>query len=247
MKTILKQAYRKVFVPPVRPEPLMYRIELHNELLEMAGREGFRDQRILEIGPKDGLDSKRLASLSPAELVMIDLPEKRQASERWLSEINCPSKYIESNLMYMPQEQYQLLGGFHLIWCTGVLYHNAEQMRLLRKLYQLLETGGYLVLESATLRLAPSLKNGCFVQIHYPQTYRDTGTITHLPTSHAIKAWLSMVGFDEVHDSDCYQRYDARLVGQRYACICKKNGEDEADGYYQQSGLNPKYRFGDST
>jgi len=27
------------------------------------------------------------------------------------------------------------------------------------------------------------LQQGAFVEIHYPQTYRDTGTITHLPSA----------------------------------------------------------------
>ncbi len=245
MRTVLKRTYTRLFPP--HSEPLMYRVELFNELMDIKEKKFFYDKQILEIGPKDGLDSKRLASLSPQELIMIDLPEKRETNKSWLGEIDCPSRYIEANFMYMPILDYEALGKFHLIWCTGVLYHNTEQMRLLRKLYQLLEVGGYLVLESATLRLAKSLQNGCFVQIHYPETYKNTGTVTHLPTANAIKAWLTMVGFKEIYDSKCYVRYNRKIIGQRYACICKKNDEDEADSYYQKSGLNPKYKFGGST
>ncbi len=247
MQSLLRRIYRRIFPASLRPERLMYRVELFNELLKIAGNEQFFNKRILEIGPKDGLDSKRLANLSPQELIMIDLPEKREGNEQWLNQIDCPKKYIEANLMYMPHEAYQSLGKFHLIWCTGVLYHNAEQMRFLRKLYRLLEIEGHLVLESATLRLAKSLRDGAFVQIHYPETYRNTGTITHLPTANAIKAWLSMVGFKKIHDSICYEKYDRKLVGQRYACICQKSDQDEVDSYYQKSGLNPEYHFGDST
>ena len=56
-----------------------------------------------------------------------------------------------------------------------------------------------------------------------------------------------MVGFREIYDSNCYVSHHKNLIGQRYACLCKKNAEDESDVYYQKSGLNPKYRFGDST
>lgn len=241
----LKNLYSRCFLP--HTERLMYRVFLFDELLNISGEGYFRDSRILEIGPKDGLDSKRLASLLPEELVMIDLPEKREGNEQWFSQITCPSKYIEANFMYMPTQDYEALGSFRLIWCTGVLYHNAEQMRMLRKLYRLLKVGGYLVLESATLRLAKSLRSGAYVEIHYPETYRQTGTVTHLPTADAIRAWLTMVGFQEIHDSHCYRSYNRNLIGQRYACICKKNDEDESDAYYQKSGLNPQYRFGDST
>ena len=242
---LLRQLYNSLF--PVPPESLMYRLELFNELLNITGKEHFRNTRIFEIGPRDGLDSKRLASCSPKELVMIDLPEKRESNNIWLSEVTCTNRYIEGNLMYLSLQDYEALGKFQLVWCTGVLYHNPEQLRMLRKLYRLLDIGGYLVLESATLRLAKSLKQGSYVEIHYPKTYRNTGTVTHLPTVSAIKSWLRMVGFQEIHDSRCYRRYNKDLADQRYACICKRNDEDESDSYYIKSGLNPKYRFGDST
>lgn len=239
----VKELNDKIFPPSI--EPLMYRIELFKELKKLAGKDSLRDIRILEIGPRDGLDSKRLESLSPKELVIIDLPERGRGNEKWFSELSCPKKYIEGNFMYMSPEDFNALGKFDLIWFTGILYHNAEQMRMLRKLYRLLEVGGYLVLESATLRL-PFIKNGSFVKVCYPKTYRDTGTVTHLPTKGAIKSWLQMVGFKEIHDSNCYRKYNRNIMGSRYACICKKNGEDESGAYYQKSGLNPKYRFGDS-
>jgi 2-polyprenyl-3-methyl-5-hydroxy-6-metoxy-1,4-benzoquinol methylase len=225
----------------------MYLLELFGELLKIAGKEYFLNTRILEIGPKDGLDSKRLASCSPNELVMIDLPEKHEGNIEWIRELTCLNRYIEENLLYMSIQDYEALGKFRLVWCIGVLYHNAEQMRMLRKLYRLLDVGGYLVLESATLRLAKSLQQGSYVEIHYPETYRNTRTITHLPTTGAIKSWLRMVGFQEIHDSSCYRRYNKDLKDQRYACICKKNNEDESDTYYAKSDLNTKYRFGDST
>jgi SAM-dependent methyltransferase len=230
-----------------KSERLMYRVHLFDELLRIMGPNFAKSKRILEIGPKDGLDSKRLASLQPNLLVMIDLPEKRGQINFWLAEITCPFMYIEANFMYMSVAEQLSLDKFDLIWCTGVLYHNAEQLRLLRKLYRILNVGGYLVIESATLRLAKKLREGCYVEIHYPRTYRDTGTITHLPSANAIKAWLKMVGFRQVQDSSCYEKDNKDLIGQRYACICKKTAEDEADIYYGKTGLNPNYRYGDST
>ena len=198
--------------PALAPEPLMYRVYLFEELLSLSGgRQSFLEKRILEIGPKDGLDSKRLAALRPQELVMIDLPEKREDVQKWLAEIQCPHKYIEAYLMYIPNEEYLALGKFDLIWCTGVLYHNTEQLRLLRKLYKTLNQGGYLVLESATLRLAKELQDRPYVEIHYPETYRNTGTITHLPSAAAIKAWLKMVGFQHVHDSSCFEKENTEI------------------------------------
>jgi len=240
----VKELNDKIFPPSI--EPLMYRIELFEELKKLTGKNLLNGIRILEIGPRDGLDSKRLESLSPKEFVIIDLPERSRGNEKWFSGLSCPKKYIEGNFMYMPTEEFNALGKFDLIWFTGILYHNAEQMRMLRKLYRLLNVGGYLVMESATLRASRFLRNRSVVEICYPKTYRDTGTVTHLPTKGAIKSWLKMVGFKEIQDSNCYGKYNKDILNSRYACICKKNGEDESGAYYQKSGLNPEYRFGDS-
>ena len=225
----------------------MYRVHLFDELMALAGPDRFAGKRLLEIGPKDGLDSKRLMALNPAELVLLDLPEKDSLVHRWLPQLPGPHSYIVGNFMYLPPQEYDALGRFDLIWCTGVLYHNAEQLRMLRRLYKMLEPGGYLVLESATLRLAKKLRQGAFVEIHYPRTYRDTGTITHLPSAGAIKAWLAMVGFTQIHDSRCYEPQDQSLIGHRYACICQKTAADDGYIYYGRSGLNPAYRLGDAT
>ena len=231
-----------------RDEPMIYRRELFAELLVLAGRAKFVGERVLEIGPKDGLDSIRLASLNPRELVMVDLPEKRMRVKGWLDDILCPRRYVEANIMYMSDSELLELGRYQLIWCTGVLYHNAEQLRFLRKIHQLLEPSGFLVLESATLRQPWFLRGGSFVKIYYPRTFNDTGTITHMPTASTIKKWLQMVGFTEIHDSKCHRASDWRLLWQRYACVCRRSVDEDASGtYYYKSGRNPAYRFGEST
>ena len=82
-------------------ERLMYRVYLFEELCTLTDRQTFNGKRILEIGPKDGLDSRRLAALEPNELIMIDLPEKKDMVVEWLTSLQCPNKYIEANFMYM--------------------------------------------------------------------------------------------------------------------------------------------------
>lgn len=235
----------RLAAPVKSGERLGYRYHLFQELLTLRPADFWQQKRLLEIGPKDGMDSRRLAGLNPAELVLIDLPEKHEQVQAWLTSLPGPCRYIEANYMYMTAAEHAALGIFDLIWCTGVLYHNSEQLRMLRRLYTMLTPDGYLVLESATSR-NPILKDGAFVEIHYPQRYRDTATITHLPTAGAIRAWLMMVGFHEIHDSACYQPENADLIGQRYACIAHKTGVDDGDIYYGGTN-NPAYRLGDST
>ncbi|MBL8833942.1 MAG: methyltransferase domain-containing protein [Rhodospirillales bacterium] len=228
-------------------EWLPYRTALFDELVALAGAGHFAGKRILEIGPRDGLDSRRLAGLRPAELVMLDLPEKGTVNREWLAGIDCPKRYIEANYLYMEAPARAALGRFDLVWFTGVLYHNAEQLRMLRLLFRQLVPDGWLVLESSTLRGPKALRDGAFVQIHWPQTFRDTGTITHLPSAGAVRAWLDMAGFGPIHDSSCFRKTNPELVGLRYAAIAWRGADDAGGAYYAKSGLNPDYRLGDAT
>ena len=223
-----------------------YRAELFAQLLWIAGAWHFEGARILEVGPKDGLDSARLARLGPRQLVLLDLPEKLEGSQQWREAIG-PCQYVQANLLYLTPSEFAALGAFGLIWCTGVLYHNAEQLRLLCRLHQLLVPGGYLVLESATARGPRWRRRGCYVEVHYPETYRDVETITHLPSAGAVRAWLAMAGFAEIHDVDCYRAHNRDLIGQRAAWICRKGEADQPYAYYTRTGLNPLYVVGESS
>ncbi len=240
-------AWRRIRWRQAKPERMMYRVHLFETLLSVAGPDSFRGGRILEVGPKDGLDSRRLDGLNPAELVMMELPEKRDLVAHWLPDIESRNRYVEGNLLYLPSSDLADLGSFDLIWCTGVLYHNAEQLRFLGRLWHLLASDGYLALESATLRGPRSLRSGRFVEVHYPDTYRETGSITHLPTAGAIEAWLRMVGFSQIQAAACYRDDERRLIGKRSAWICRKLPGDRPDAYYTGAGTNPRYGFGESS
>ena len=114
----------------------------------------------------------------------------------------------------MSKDEYDLLGKYDLIWFTGVLYHNPEQLRLIKKLYNLLNNNGVLVLETSTTRnnklskqTAVEIKN----QGHY-----------FLPTKKAVNLMLSMVGFEEVYQSKCFNRENFNKNNIRMAVIAKK-------------------------
>src|SRR5207244_2745906 len=95
--------------------------------------------------------SALLAALDPAELVLVDLPEKAPLVESWLPGIGCPTRFLAANLLFLSAEELASLGAFDLVWCLGVLYHNAEQLRLVRRLRNLCREGGRAVVESHVL------------------------------------------------------------------------------------------------
>lgn len=179
---------------------------------------GWRPRRILEIGPKDGLDSKRLLSLNPEVLVLLD--QKGRA----LPVLDDPRvTFRYGDFLDYDYEPYP----YDVIWCTGVLYHVKEQYRMIRKLYDLLMPLGTLVLESATIR-DPWLRNKNVVQILYPpservkQRWHLSLNVTHLPSRRAIESWLQMVGFTRIERSDCHLRTSRALARDRAAYLATK-------------------------
>lgn len=174
---------------------------------------GLKGKRILEIGPKHGQDSLLLSTLEPAELVLIDLPEKTPRVRQWLSTLHGAGsvRWIEGNFLYLTAEQYLELGQFDLVWCCGVVYHNVEQLRMFRRLFHACRVNGSVVIETATTRNR-ALSGLNVVEVHWPHTYRGVPTITHLPSRRAVQSWLEMVGFSDVRIEDVYS---ASIAWQR--------------------------------
>lgn len=207
--------------------------------------EPFRGRRILEVGPKHGEDSKLLAGLDPSELVLLDLPEKSEAIRRWLPEVaaRCPVQYVEGNLLYLDREQIRQLGVFDLVRCLGVVYHNVEQLRLLRRLFHLCAEGGLVVVESATTRNR-RLAGLNVVELHWPDAYRAVPTMTHLPSRRALASWIEMAGFSDVEVLDVYSR---ELRWQRAVLTGRKLSSRAPYVSYVESGANPAYVAGDAS
>ncbi len=180
---------------------------IFKHLNEIGFLDNYENKRILEIGPKHGKDSILLSTLKPKELVLIDLPSKREMVDNWLPQVSdkCKTKYIEGNILYLTKDQLEQLGKFDLIFCLGVLYHNVEQIRMLKRIYDLCNNNGTVVIESSTTRNKKLIKLNV-VEIHWPETYRGVPTITHNPSRLAIKSWLEMVGFSNVLIRDVYSK-----------------------------------------
>ena len=216
-------------------------------VFEFLKRQGFLDalenKRILEIGPKHGQDSLRLAGLKPRELVLIDLPNTDSMIEKWLPTVPCRTTYVQGNVSYLTQDQVRQLGTFNLVWCTGVIYYECEQLRLLKRLFDLTTCGGRIVVESSTTRNS-RLKDLNVVEIHWPMPYRHR--VTHLPSRLAIRSWLEMVGFEHCEIRDVYSR---RLRNTRAVCTAMKTtGSTPYSSHtFKTQGLNPRYEAGAAT
>jgi len=95
-----------------------------------------------------------------------------------------------------------------LVYCSGVIYHLAEQLRLCKILFDFLREGGLLVLESYVVKGEEKA-----VKVFWPDTHQKA-LCHHIPTRGCLKAWLEMVGFSDVRvHNDIYpRRYKNRTV-----------------------------------
>jgi SAM-dependent methyltransferase len=217
-----------------------YRHHLFEELRETARPAA--GLRILEIGPKDGEDTRRLLSLEPGELVLVDLPDKADALKASLAAIPDPRiELVIGNLMY--DAELTGLAPFDIVWCTGVLYHNPEQLRFVRRLFDLTRPEGWLVLESATARRAPASAEA-FVEIWHRRSdaemrrMRLAHNVTHLPSRAAVAAWLHMVGFTDIAPCGAHGKVSFALPLARAAFLARRPAGEAGETYYAAQGLH---------
>ena len=64
---------------------------------------------MLEIGPRDGLDTFRLETLDPKEIVIMDLKNRTEENKHWLKNLKGKTLTL-TNYMYLSPEEYKQLG-----------------------------------------------------------------------------------------------------------------------------------------
>jgi SAM-dependent methyltransferase len=217
-----------------RGDSVDYRKVLFEDLQRRLG--GRKPRRILEIGPKDGKDTRRLASLGAGEIVLVDLPNQKSEIEGWLPTLStAPIELIIGNFMY--DEVFNTIEPFDVVWCTGVLYHNPEQLRFIRQLFDVTGPDGVLVIETATARRAATRNDNC-VEIWFPpdkaasRNKHLSVNVTHLPSARAVESWLQMIGFLDIERSDCHRRVTRSLAADRVAFTAIRKSDAESGSYY---------------
>ena len=225
-----------------------YRELLFEELKLIKSKQNLN---ILEIGPKDGIDTKNLLKLKPSKLTLIDLPDKKQGINNWIKEIDSSKINIYyENIMY--EDSIINESPYDIIWCTGVLYHNPEQLRFLKRLYKVLKPGGTLILETATSRkIGLSNKIGVVeiwddIDNKTKKKYHLSQNISHLPNKSAVNTWLKQVGFTEIMVSKCF-RNNPLLQLKRVGFLANKpinESNRKYTSYYKIANLN--YEIGES-
>ena len=105
----------------------------------------FKDKKVLDIGCRDGLFSFYAEKRGAAEVVAIDNDLSKGASEFLIPFFKSKVKMYEKNLFDLTQEEY---GKFDIIIFVGVLYHLRYPFYSLKKIKDVLNLNGKLILET---------------------------------------------------------------------------------------------------
>lgn len=244
---LIKKIFSKTFDRKNRKTGFIrnpYRYYLFEELITVYGDNFFANKRILEIGPKDGEDTLRLDTLNPSEIILNDLEEIKNSSHPInnfykdfllpnLEKIKSNYKFVFGNINYLKKEELDNLGKFDLIWFTGIIYHIPEQIRILRKLYNILNIDGVLVLETSTTRNKKLIKQEA-IEIANNGSY-------FFPSRKAIITMLNLVGYKNIVISKCYNKENFNKKNIRLALFATKKS-NESDNLHRD-----KYIFGEAT
>ena len=172
---------------------------------------------VLEVGPKHGMHTKLFDELGAASFTLIELPEKRN-QQHWIKDIKAPVKVFYEDLLRIDFSGPTTGNTFDVILFCGVIYHNTEQLRLLKKLRTVVHSDTVLVFESSTTR-SDDLIDKNVIEVHWPKPYRDTKTVIFYPSKQACRSLLEMAGWKVIITSDD-EELKSHSNPHRFSCVC---------------------------
>ena len=172
------------------------------------------DKDVIEIGPKHGLHTMLTDVHNPRSITCVELPSKKDAINKWIHHIKSPVIFNYCDLL-----RFQATKSFDLVFFCGVLYHNNEQLRLLKKLHSMANDDALMVFESSVSR-NPSLQGLNAIEVCWPERFRSVETIIFHPSKMACKSLLEIAGWDVIASSDDHADL---ALDTRVALICRKS------------------------
>lgn len=157
----------------------------------------FQDKLVLEVGPKHGLHTEFIDKCGqPKSITCVELSSKESHINQWRNRIFSPFNIVYNDLLKYESDQ-----KFDFVLFAGVLYHNNEQLRLLKKLRSMSNDNTIMVFESSTTR-NKDLQDKNVIEVHWPERFRNVSTIIFHPSKQACKSMLEMSGWEIISSSD---------------------------------------------
>jgi SAM-dependent methyltransferase len=172
-----------------------YKID-HFKLFDITP-ETIAGKRVLDIGCNAGFDTFYLSTLGPGEIIGIEPVALFYTQALFLWSIyNCCN--LDFRRLGWQDARSAGLGTFGIVNCQGILYHEPSPMQLIEMLFDLLEPGGKLALETHI-----SLGDEMLARF-IPGTFNGDTSWFWLPTLRTLREMLSVRGFVDVVVHDWY-------------------------------------------
>ncbi|ACN15980.1 conserved hypothetical protein [Desulforapulum autotrophicum HRM2] len=156
-----------------------------------AGRiSALTHRRVLDIGSSNGYYMFRMASQKPRLVLGLE------PQHTFYFQFHAVNQYAgQANLFALPiafDAMPVTRGFFDTVFCMGVLYHRRSPLGMLRKIHDMMQIGGELVLENLVLESREDL---CL----FPEDrYAKMRNVFFIPSLKVMESWLKRAGFAEV-------------------------------------------------
>ena len=181
--------------------------------------------RYFEVGPKHGLHTLAIDSYQPMSITCVEAPNKIRSNEMFKIQNGSWINLVKTerfDIHYQDFSEYTTENKFDLIFYSGIIYHNTDQIGHLKKLHSIANTGAYLAFESSTSR-NEVIKDLNVIEVHHPPysgLYRGIETCSFHPTKKACKSMLEITGWEIIDDSDNHEEFSSP---ERISILCKKS------------------------
>lgn len=178
-----------------------------------------------EVGPKHGLHTMLIDLYEPGSITCVEAPNKFRSQQHYARENGSWVSRIRTenfDFHYQDFGKFTSIKKYDLLFYSGIIYHNVDQMGQLRKLHEISNDDAFMVFESSTTR-NESLIDLNVVEVHHPpysSLYRNIETCSFHPSKKACKSMLEMSGWEIIDDSDNYKNLSNR---ERIIILCKRS------------------------
>ncbi|MDD5549543.1 MAG: tRNA 5-methoxyuridine(34)/uridine 5-oxyacetic acid(34) synthase CmoB [Sulfurovaceae bacterium] len=148
-----------------------------------------KDKVVGDIGCNNGYYLFRMLEEKPKKLVGFD------PSNLFFTQFSFINHFVKSDIVY------ELLGVEHVgmyeykfdtLFCLGVLYHRSDPIATLKSLYQGLNSGGELILDTFIIDGEED------IALTPLDRYSKIPNVYFVPTVNALKNWCHRAGFNEI-------------------------------------------------
>lgn len=156
--------------------------------------EPLENRKILDIGSSNGYYMFRMAAHNPKMVLGVE------PQHAFYFQYLALQKYLNiENIFCLPiafDDLPKLTNYFNTVFCMGVIYHRRSPLDMLKKINEMMRSGGELIIETLIIE---SDEHICLFPV---DRYAKMRNIFFIPTVKVMESWLKRVGFCNIKTLD---------------------------------------------